>query len=82
MEFMAGGRLEVRVTRADVGKRVSVRQITGAGPNGRKFTDTVGVLTSWDDGVLLITRRTGETVATTNAFFLKAEMRKPTGEDE
>ncbi len=27
-----------------------------------KFTDTVGVLTSWDGGVLLITRRTGETV--------------------
>lgn len=27
-----------------------------------KFTDTVGVLTSWDDGVLLITRRTGERV--------------------
>ena len=24
----------------------------------------------------------GETIATTNAFFLKAEMRKPTGEDE
>ncbi|HUE64082.1 MAG TPA: efflux RND transporter periplasmic adaptor subunit [Rhizomicrobium sp.] len=26
--------------------------------------------------------RTGETIATTNAFFLKAELRKPTGEDE
>lgn len=26
--------------------------------------------------------RIGETIATTNAFFLKAEMRKPTGEDE
>lgn len=29
---------------------------------GGKFTDTVGVLTSWDDGVLLITRRDGERV--------------------
>jgi GNAT superfamily N-acetyltransferase len=33
----------------------------GAGPE--KFTDTVGVLTSWDDGVLMITRRDGESVA-------------------
>lgn len=32
------------------------------GDTGGKFTDTVGVLTSWDDGVLLITRRTGERV--------------------
>lgn len=29
---------------------------------GEKFTDTVGVLTSWDKGVLLITRRGGESV--------------------
>ncbi|WP_329063851.1 GNAT family N-acetyltransferase [Streptomyces sp. NBC_01429] len=62
MEFTAGGRLEVRVTPADVGKRVSVRQLTGSGPGAEKFTDTVGVLTSWDNGVLLITRRTGESV--------------------
>ncbi|MEU7034295.1 GNAT family N-acetyltransferase [Streptomyces sp. NPDC046237] len=62
MEFTAGGRLEVRITRADVGKRVSVRYVTDAGDPGGKFTDAVGVLTSWDDGVLLITRRTGETV--------------------
>ncbi|MBB6076714.1 ribosomal protein S18 acetylase RimI-like enzyme [Streptomyces paradoxus] len=29
---------------------------------GEKFTDTVGVLTSWDNGVLLITRKSGESV--------------------
>jgi GNAT superfamily N-acetyltransferase len=29
---------------------------------GEKFTDTVGVLTSWDESVLLITRRDGEVV--------------------
>ncbi|MEU4270174.1 GNAT family N-acetyltransferase [Streptomyces sp. NPDC026092] len=62
MEFTAGGRLEVRITHADVGKRVSVRYVTEAGDLGGKFTDAVGVLTSWDSGVLLITRRTGETV--------------------
>nr|WP_303713526.1 GNAT family N-acetyltransferase [Kutzneria buriramensis]WKX12356.1 GNAT family N-acetyltransferase [Kutzneria buriramensis] len=32
------------------------------GASQEKFTDTVGVLTSWNDGVLLITRRDGETV--------------------
>ncbi|MGY0018462.1 GNAT family N-acetyltransferase [Streptomyces sp. cg35] len=63
MEFTAGGRLELRVTRADVGKRVSVRRVSEERSAGRKFTDTVGVLTSWDNGVLLITRRTGEQVS-------------------
>jgi ribosomal protein S18 acetylase RimI-like enzyme len=36
--------------------------VTEDGPAGRKFTDTVGVLTSWDDDVLYITRRGGEQV--------------------
>ncbi|MGP3774074.1 GNAT family N-acetyltransferase [Streptomyces sp. SDT5-1] len=62
MEFTAGGRLEVRISGADVGKRVSVRRVSGDDSAGRIFTDTVGVLTSWDDGVLLITRRNGEGV--------------------
>lgn len=58
----AVGRLEVRITAADVGKRVSVRRLTGASVTAGKFTDTVGVLTSWDEGVLVITRRDGESV--------------------
>ncbi|MFD3919142.1 GNAT family N-acetyltransferase [Streptomyces sp. NPDC058595] len=62
MEFTTGARLEVRITPADVGRRVSVRRLTGADDGAEKFTDTVGVLTSWDDGVVLVTRRTGETV--------------------
>ncbi|MFG2871447.1 GNAT family N-acetyltransferase [Streptomyces sp. NPDC048338] len=62
MEFTAGGRLEVRITHSDVGKRVSVRYVTDSSAPGAKFTDAVGVLTSWDTGVLLITRRTGESV--------------------
>ncbi|MEU2429548.1 GNAT family N-acetyltransferase [Streptomyces sp. NPDC007861] len=62
MEFTAGGRLEVRITPSDVGKRVSVRRRAEPGGGSETFTDTVGVLTSWDDAVLLITRRTGETV--------------------
>ncbi|GAA2436401.1 GNAT family N-acetyltransferase [Streptomyces glaucus] len=62
MEISAAGRLEVRVTAADVGKRVSVRRLSEPGAEREKFTDTVGVLTSWDNGVLLITRKDGETV--------------------
>ncbi|MEU8519137.1 GNAT family N-acetyltransferase [Streptomyces sp. NBC_01216] len=62
MEFTAGGRLEVRITRADVGKRVSVRYLTGSDRASEKFTDAVGVLTSWDSGVVLITTRTGQSV--------------------
>ncbi|WP_405877348.1 MULTISPECIES: GNAT family N-acetyltransferase [unclassified Streptomyces] len=62
MEISAGGRLEVRITAADVGKRVSVRRLIEPGVPEEKFTDTVGVLTSWDDGVLLITRKGGESV--------------------
>ncbi|MDX2765427.1 GNAT family N-acetyltransferase [Streptomyces europaeiscabiei] len=62
MEISAGGRLEIRVSAADVGKRVSVRRVDDDAAGGGKFTDTVGVLTSWDDGVLLITRRNGERV--------------------
>ncbi|MBN0045190.1 GNAT family N-acetyltransferase [Streptomyces actuosus] len=59
MEISAAGRLEVRITAADVGKRVSVRRLSSPGDGGSKFTDTVGVLTSWDDGVLVITQKNG-----------------------
>lgn len=57
------GRLEVRISVDDVGKRVSVRTMTGAGPGQENFTDTVGVLTSWTSGVLWITRRDGRRVS-------------------
>ncbi|MFF0566347.1 GNAT family N-acetyltransferase [Streptomyces sp. NPDC004041] len=62
MEFTIGGRLEVRITPADVGKRVSVRRRTDGGGTGVEFTDVVGVLTSWQSGVVSITRKGGESV--------------------
>ncbi|MDH6628136.1 ribosomal protein S18 acetylase RimI-like enzyme [Streptomyces sp. LBL] len=52
----------VRISAADVGKRVSVRRLGEPGMMDEKFTDTVGVLTSWDEGVLMITRRDGQSV--------------------
>ncbi|MFC8363501.1 GNAT family N-acetyltransferase [Streptomyces griseorubiginosus] len=62
MEISAAGRLVVRISAADVGKRVSVRCLDETAVTHEKFTDTVGVLTSWDAGVLMITRRDGERV--------------------
>lgn len=62
MEITAGGRLEIRITPADVGKRVSVRRVEQGSGGALAFTDTVGVLTSWNAGVLTITRKTGESV--------------------
>ncbi|MFF4246285.1 GNAT family N-acetyltransferase [Streptomyces sp. NPDC001822] len=62
MEFTIGGQLEVRMTPADVGKRVSVRRVAEAPSEGARFTDTVGVLTSWDDGVLSVTTKHGRIV--------------------
>ncbi|MER5432987.1 GNAT family N-acetyltransferase [Streptomyces sp. NPDC002588] len=74
MEISAYGRLEVRVTAADVGKRVSVRRLTDPGTTEGKFTDTVGVLTSWDDGVLVITRKSGESVRIDESSLVAAKI--------
>ncbi|WP_392899106.1 GNAT family N-acetyltransferase [Streptomyces sp. LN699] len=62
MEITAGGLLEIRITAADVGKRVSVRRVEDGRSGSPSFTDTIGVLTSWNDGVLTITRKDGTTV--------------------
>ncbi|MFJ6695711.1 GNAT family N-acetyltransferase [Streptomyces sp. NPDC091272] len=73
MEFTTGGQLEVRLTPDDVGKRVSVRRLTGDSAPGARFTDVVGVLTSWDAGVLSITRRSGETVRVDETSLVAAK---------
>ncbi|UQX02835.1 GNAT family N-acetyltransferase [Streptomyces sp. RerS4] len=62
MEITAGGLLEIRITPADVGKRVSVRRVEGGRSDAPAFLDTVGVLTSWTGGVLTITRKDGVSV--------------------
>ncbi|MGK5529951.1 GNAT family N-acetyltransferase [Streptomyces sp. URMC 129] len=62
MGISGGARLSVRITAADVGKRVSVRTLTGPGDHGARFTDTIGVLTSWTGGVVSVTRRDGRVV--------------------
>ncbi|KRV47064.1 acetyltransferase [Wenjunlia vitaminophila] len=60
--FALGGQLDVRITPSDVGLRVSVRrvlEITGGRP---VLGDVIGDLISWEDGTLVIARRSGETV--------------------
>ena len=57
-----------------MGKRVSVRQLNEDAPKGERFTDTVGVLTSWDAGVLLITRRSGERVRIPEASLVAGKV--------
>ncbi|WP_328423788.1 GNAT family N-acetyltransferase [Streptomyces sp. NBC_00443] len=78
MEISATGRLKVRITAADVGKRVSVRRLNDPAAEGEKFTDTVGVLASWDDGVLLITRKSGETVRIAESSLVAGKVVPPT----
>ncbi|MFI6951128.1 GNAT family N-acetyltransferase [Streptomyces sp. NPDC050422] len=77
MEFTMGGRLEVRIAPADVGKRVSVRRLTEDGPQGPKFTDTVGVLTSWNAGVLSVTPKSGESVRIAESALVAGKVVPP-----
>ncbi|MFI8851484.1 GNAT family N-acetyltransferase [Streptomyces sp. NPDC053499] len=74
MEFTTGGRLEVRITPSDVGKRVSVRSLTAAGEQRGRFTDTIGILTSWTGGLLGITRRDGEQVEIEEASMVAGKV--------
>lgn len=51
-------RYEISITPAETGHRVSVRRRVPGG----KFSDVVGVLETWEHGVLTIRRRNGERV--------------------
>ncbi|MEV7926790.1 GNAT family N-acetyltransferase [Kitasatospora sp. NPDC088779] len=63
----AGGpaqdRPEVRIDRSDVGRRVSVRRLSGFVDDRPVFRDSIGVLTSWDDHGLTVAPRTGVPVS-------------------
>ncbi|MCM9081641.1 GNAT family N-acetyltransferase [Streptomyces spororaveus] len=77
MEITAGGLLEVRITPADVGKRVSVRRVEAGLSGSPEFTDTVGVLTSWDQGVLLITKKDGQSVRIAESSLVAGKIVPP-----
>ncbi|MEV0410003.1 GNAT family N-acetyltransferase [Streptomyces sp. NPDC050448] len=77
MEITAGGLLEIRITPADVGKRVSVRRVESGWSESPSFTDTVGVLTSWNQGVLTITRKSGESVRIAESTLVAGKVVPP-----
>ncbi|MEV6576721.1 GNAT family N-acetyltransferase [Streptomyces sp. NPDC051582] len=77
MEITAGGLLEIRITPADVGKRVSVRRVESGADEAPSFTDTVGVLTSWNQGVLTITRKSGEIVHISESSLVAGKIVPP-----
>lgn len=57
-EWRGGFRFVTSVAPSDVGSRVSLRRSV---PDG-KFTDVVGVLEGWSDGVIRVRRRDGSLV--------------------
>ncbi|MGW0362315.1 GNAT family N-acetyltransferase [Streptomyces sp. NPDC002990] len=77
MEITAGGLLEIRITPADVGKRVSVRRVESGRGGHPEFTDAVGVLTSWNDGVLTITRKDGGSVRIAESTLVAGKIVPP-----
>ncbi|MFI9099474.1 GNAT family N-acetyltransferase [Streptomyces fildesensis] len=77
MDFAATGRLVVRISPADVGKRVSVRRVLEIADGQPTFSDTLGVLASWDHGVVCVTRRDGETVRIAESALVAGKVVPP-----
>jgi GNAT superfamily N-acetyltransferase len=69
----AAARLAVRVSPADVGRRVTVRHTY----EGTTLTDVVGRLAAWDDGVLAVERRDGTLVEVPVADVAAAKVVPP-----
>lgn len=53
------GRYVVRIGPGDIGRRVTIRSRLAAAAGKQPATDTVGLLRSWEDGVLTVERRDG-----------------------
>lgn len=70
---MKGG-LVVRITPADVGRRVSVRSAIPAAAGEPSTTDTLGYLRSWADGKLTIERRDGSSAVIAEAALLAGKV--------
>jgi hypothetical protein len=67
----------VAITSADVGQRVSIRSATHAGEGEPSATDTLGMLRSWESGVLAVERRDGDVVRIAEADLLAAKTIPP-----
>lgn len=71
------GRYVVRISPRDVGRRVSVRARIGQDAHGPQFSDTLGVLESWRDGVLCIRRREGTVAEVREASLVAGKTLPP-----
>ncbi|PLW72828.1 GNAT family N-acetyltransferase, partial [Streptomyces sp. DJ] len=72
-KIAAGGRAEVRITPSDVGKRVSLRRVLEVVDGRPVFGDVVGLLASWNNGVLAVVRRDGQEVRVAEASLVAAK---------
>lgn len=68
------GRYAVRITPADIGRRVTIRIRTHAPEGQPSTTDVLGVLRSWDKGVLRVERRDGRVAEIPEADLLAARV--------
>ena len=68
------GNFVVRITRADVGSRVSVRSRLRDSAAGPSTTDTVGYLRAWTDEGLRIERRDGTVALIAEADLLAGKI--------
>jgi hypothetical protein len=66
--------LVVRITPADIGRRVSVRSRLPAADEGPTTTDTLGYLRRWDGGELTIERRDGSLASVAEADLLAGKL--------
>ncbi|MFB4312761.1 hypothetical protein [Actinomadura sp. 21ATH] len=66
-------RLVVSITPADVGQRISLRRRLPTG----EYSDVVGVLESWSDGLLRVRRRTDEIVEVPEAIMVAGKVVPP-----
>ncbi|NRQ35816.1 hypothetical protein HII36_28865 [Nonomuraea sp. NN258] len=63
------GRLVIAITTQDIGARITTRRRVSGG-----FSDAVGILESWDDGVLRVRKRDGSLVEIPEEMLVAAKV--------
>jgi hypothetical protein len=74
MSSRFAARLVVSITPADLGRRVSLRRRLPTG----EYSDVVGVLESWSDGVLRVRRRDSEVIEIPESILVAGKVVPPT----
>ena len=69
--------LQVRITPADIGKRVTIRSRIPAAPGAPGHTDTLGYLRSWADRTLVVERSNGARVELAESDIVAARTLGP-----